>query len=420
MNKNNPGNVNRFDPNTNFTRDSFDSLFTPVFYKDFECIGSACENHCCHHWSVTVDRETFKKYKKHGDIKVRTIAEKKTKSCGQNGIDYRQIKLEKNGNCPLLDEQNLCYLHKNYGEDWLPQICNLYPRENKLIDGELYTSLSISCPEAARKILLDPGSMTIDQVPVTAKTPLPKYASKLMIKNPELQRLFKKMAYNCILAENSDTIEGRLFNLGVLFRLASQRLGKGERIEQLLMTFDQVIASGDLNELLEKTEPVQRTQEYVLQQLLLENSLSVGNAVLSKYREQASELAQQSGVLDLSGYYGKYCQAGYEKLVDTHGHAFLNLMLHWVYSKSFDLEDSELLFEQFAVFALKFFYIRTLCGMLNKPDNTKEDSAALLVGITHCISRNADHDRNFSNIVHAGLAQQGMVKPEHILGLIKV
>ena len=36
----------------------------PQYLKDFTCIGSNCEETCCKNWKITVDKETYKKYKR--------------------------------------------------------------------------------------------------------------------------------------------------------------------------------------------------------------------------------------------------------------------------------------------------------------------------------------------------------------------
>lgn len=36
----------------------------PEYLKDFTCIGSTCEETCCKNWKITVDKETYKKYKR--------------------------------------------------------------------------------------------------------------------------------------------------------------------------------------------------------------------------------------------------------------------------------------------------------------------------------------------------------------------
>ena len=33
-------------------------------FDNFECIGRECEDHCCKDWSITIDKDTYDKYKK--------------------------------------------------------------------------------------------------------------------------------------------------------------------------------------------------------------------------------------------------------------------------------------------------------------------------------------------------------------------
>ena len=52
-------------------------------------------------------------------------------------------------------DDNLCYIHKNLGENYLCRTCMQYPKMVNKVYGILEVSCTLSCPEAARKILLD-------------------------------------------------------------------------------------------------------------------------------------------------------------------------------------------------------------------------------------------------------------------------
>jgi lysine-N-methylase len=64
--------------------------------------------------------------------------------------------------CPFLSE-GLCAIQKKLGERQLPVMCATYPRVMNLVDGVLQRSLDLSCPEAARIVLLDPTPMEFDE-----------------------------------------------------------------------------------------------------------------------------------------------------------------------------------------------------------------------------------------------------------------
>jgi lysine-N-methylase len=74
--------------------------------------------------------------------------------------NYARITLSGAG-CPFLSE-GLCSIQKKLGEQYLSKMCATYPRVMSLVDDVLYRSLHLSCPEAARIMLLDPNPMQFD------------------------------------------------------------------------------------------------------------------------------------------------------------------------------------------------------------------------------------------------------------------
>jgi lysine-N-methylase len=60
------------------------------------------------------------------------------------------------GECPLLSEEGLCRIQMEHGESYLSITCATYPRTIHTIDQLREETLSLSCPEAARLVLLSP------------------------------------------------------------------------------------------------------------------------------------------------------------------------------------------------------------------------------------------------------------------------
>ena len=75
-------------------------------------------------------------------------------------------------------EDGLCGIHKNYGDRFLGDACNFYPRVTRLLGTQIIMTASLSCPEIARLALFDnePAVMTPAQeerLPSTTKNYLP-------------------------------------------------------------------------------------------------------------------------------------------------------------------------------------------------------------------------------------------------------
>ena len=122
-------------------------LYAPKYYKNFVCIADRCRHSCCIGWEIDVDRETAEKYKKMTDGYGLEIK----KSLSHKGTTH--FKLKKDDRCPHLDENGLCRIILNLGEDCLCEICREHPRfYNDTCRGK-EVGLGMSCEEACRIIL---------------------------------------------------------------------------------------------------------------------------------------------------------------------------------------------------------------------------------------------------------------------------
>jgi lysine-N-methylase len=138
--------------------------FQPDYSDDFRCIGPACEDSCCEEWTVHVDQGTFEKYQNLPAGPLRTLLHENVlrlphpaqPSGGSAAAPFAQIRMDSNRKCPLLTADSLCRIQVEHGEEFLPHSCATYPRVTYSIDGVTEKALSLSCPEAARLVLLNP------------------------------------------------------------------------------------------------------------------------------------------------------------------------------------------------------------------------------------------------------------------------
>lgn len=122
-----------------------ETAVAPLYYKNFRCAASKCEDSCCRGWKIAIDQKTWKKYRSLG---------KKDKRWVQKGLDHKMRSFRiADGKCVFLDEKSLCKLQKTFGEEMLCDTCRRYPRHMEEYEGLKEFSLSLSCPEAARMIL---------------------------------------------------------------------------------------------------------------------------------------------------------------------------------------------------------------------------------------------------------------------------
>ncbi|MFW5650229.1 MAG: flagellin lysine-N-methylase [Acetivibrio ethanolgignens] len=122
-------------------------ILMPFYYQQFKCIGDSCPDTCCKDWKIPIDVKAWDKYQKLEGSLGKKVRESIST---ENGISF---KLEKDGSCPLLNQEKLCELVLQMGEDFLCTTCATYPRFSRLNGDVGECGLSLSCPEVARILL---------------------------------------------------------------------------------------------------------------------------------------------------------------------------------------------------------------------------------------------------------------------------
>ena len=120
----------------------------PAYYDRFQCLASACPDSCCQQWSVQVDGEAEALYRRlPGPLgeKLRSVLIRE---------DGETVFAVENGRCPMWRGDGLCRIQAELGEQALCRVCREFPRIRHDFGDFAELQLELSCPEAARLILL--------------------------------------------------------------------------------------------------------------------------------------------------------------------------------------------------------------------------------------------------------------------------
>jgi lysine-N-methylase len=136
----------------------------PYDTAGFRCIGAICEDTCCNGLNVPLEKAAYERYKSLPDGHLRSLADQYVVINTSNGSDnlYGKIAMTPSRTCVFLSTERLCSLQKELGPEYLSATCAIYPRVRNEINGRLETSLHLSCPEAARLVLLSPPASKVD------------------------------------------------------------------------------------------------------------------------------------------------------------------------------------------------------------------------------------------------------------------
>lgn len=114
------------------------------YYDTFMCTADKCPFTCCQEWNIAVDDDTYKKWKhlnlskQNNDYLDQYIKQKD---------GSRVIALNEQKQCPFLNEQKLCNLVLNFGDEVLSETCASFPRQiHEFADRKEYSLVSC-CPE---------------------------------------------------------------------------------------------------------------------------------------------------------------------------------------------------------------------------------------------------------------------------------
>lgn len=120
----------------------------PAYFEKFKCSASKCTCSCCANWEIDIDPVSLTRYQNYtGPLAARfkeKIFFKDDKAWFRVGEDNR---------CPFLNEQNLCDIYIEMGEDALCETCTDHPRFFFEYDNFLIKGTGMACEEAAKLIL---------------------------------------------------------------------------------------------------------------------------------------------------------------------------------------------------------------------------------------------------------------------------
>lgn len=126
------------------------------FYEQFNCLKGDCPYTCCKGWRVPLDDKTWRRYQKVPGIKGFFLC-LATKKHPAEGHLLRRVF----DRCPYLNKQNLCYHQCKGHDDFMPEICKIYPRLSVGYGEYQEIMLELSCYRAAELFFKNQGRLSL-------------------------------------------------------------------------------------------------------------------------------------------------------------------------------------------------------------------------------------------------------------------
>lgn len=353
----------------------------PEYVSNFSCIGSACEDHCCKQWDITLDKNTYKKYLKSEIPGVKNIAIENIALTKKSHSSWAMVRLNEKGNCSYLESDNLCQIHRTMGPEALSKTCSNYPRHNVFYKKEVIESLTLSCPEAARKVLFNETALNIDN-----QTVMQAAFNNTVDLNIE-GKIVNLFSANLLMTPQN-RIEHNLYAL-VCFLLYTEKLtgsldSKFASMESAYTTLAQQMGSGEIAQAMEKVSVEQRLELALIgsiQQSTGHNRNIRGRTTLLKYVEglnqhfdvQCTEQEISENLVNL--------KKGWDQIalpwLSQRPYILRNYFQYRLYHDRFAIDQSIPVLKQLYLLVVDYFYIKSLLSAYVLEHGTLTEKAVI-------------------------------------------
>lgn len=403
---------------------------SPSYMRDFKCIGPICEDSCCLGWRVNIDYDTYQKYRACKDSVLAPMFKnyiKRVRSGGKKGNvhsnDYAHVK-GASVRCEFLSPEDMCLIQQRLGEDYLSHTCHDYPRTINKVDRFIERSLTMSCPEAARKVLLNPEIMTFDQSeePVdsrglvfttinTAKIPVKRrldHMSQFWLVRDFLISLLQNRNY---------TIEMRLILMGKFIELMEEYVGRPESdFVAMVQSFHQQVEDLTLIDLM-KDLPTNYDFQAQLMIEILEERMAL-RGLSQRYLDILAPVLQ--GIKygfstdEIVANYRRVLMEKYEPYMLKHSYILENYFVNLVFKELFPFKGKNF-FEEYSRLISTYSVIRLHLIGLSAVDELNLDN---IVYVFQIIGRHIEHSPTFVKGINQKMKNAGFQTTAHLATLI--
>lgn len=327
---------------------------------------------CCRGWTINIDKKTHQKYvlSSHADIaaiaKENLILQRKGKN------SYSRVKLNEKGDCPFIDENKLCMVHRDLGEEALSHTCSTYPRSSTRYQDETRHTMTLSCPEVVRRVLFDPDAMLLqdqDELVASYKTNLIGQRQSVS----QTQQVIHLFAWNLIQSP-SRNIEENLMALAQ-FILCLQYVNfdlhnKFAEVENFYETLLNELQSG--KSLIDSRNLAKsNTMKYLALSVMGTNVAkdSARDGFILEGHQQIASYLDVAGISDAAELEDKFdaINQQWHKLCDhsclSEPYVLRNYLLYKLYSSYFPGKNTATIMRQFYRIVLDFFYIKCILSV---------------------------------------------------------
>ena len=224
------------------------------YMNRYACLGPDCEENCCGSWGIPVDEEHYERARtamadseEHRERFEHLFLLEPAGARSQER--FATLRLGADKMCPFNNEERLCTLHIEFGEEMIPDACAIYPRIVSEVGDRTELSGAPSCPEIARLLLLAPDATEfVDAAPGAVGRSVTW--QRLRGGEDSARRLdLVRDAMYTLLTGNDHDLNSRLFALAHFAHQLDDTVGKRGDPDRLAAEIDPLLASSEVDKI---------------------------------------------------------------------------------------------------------------------------------------------------------------------------
>lgn len=405
----------------------------PQYMKEFKCTGSECEDMCCRSWKVIIDKKTYNKYKKISEVELKEKLDKNIMrlESGSNDMKYAKIKHDSTtGFCPFLSANRLCVLQQRFGEEYLCDACATYPRVINKVDDILEESGEMSCPEVAKRALLNPEGIKFEETEIEFKRS--RILNKVVeLQCPDSKQKLKKYFWQIrkftfeLVQRRSLSLADRLIVLGIFYEKAQKFLkeNRADEIPDIIAGCQDMLENETLKKNLARLPDNVATQMVLLKQL---TDKRIANGITSqRYADCYTEFLKgvnfdkASNLFEIVARYKLAYRRYFEPFIKDNEYMLENYIVNYIFKHiiPFANTDHENIFSDYVMLIVSYAAIKMqLIGMAGFH---KGLNAHLVIKLIQSFGKTVEHNSNYRKDMLKILQKNGCTTMAHMAILIR-
>ncbi|MGD7050719.1 lysine-N-methylase [Rossellomorea marisflavi] len=381
----------------------------PIYMEKFACIGPQCEDTCCANWTISIDKKSYKKYRKINDLDFKEkfksgVSKNKTLSNSQDSF-FARMNLNDQGQCSFLTEEKLCGIQQQYGENHLCSTCAIYPRMVNKLNDSIEKSGLVSCPEIARLALLNKEGIDFKVVELDKKTTfLNGELSTNLYKEDSIERNYWDIRYFIIqvLQNRSIKLWERLLYIGLFVQKLQETKNESVQVHSVVSTFKNNLVAGNVSDLF-KNVPVNLEMQFKVLKLITE-SRSIEGIHHPRFKEYYSKFLngikysnENSDEENFKNY--NISLEHFRKEEENYEYIFENYLVNYVFQTMFPLNTEGDYLKEYSYLILHYSLIKLhLIGIKSSLEDSFSDQD--IVSFIQSFARNIGHNKAYLNKVY--------------------